>query len=244
MSNPTEDRLFSVSLEKISDFVFDEKVVRVFRDMISRSVPGYGTLLSMLPVIVRHFVQPGSQCYDLGCSLGTGSLAVRHSVQSPDVRIIAIDNSPDMVASCQAVMAEDHGQVPVDVVCGDVRQQRISNASLVMMNFTLQFIEPDVRGAMVQQIYNGLNPGGVFVLSEKIHLPDESAELMTRLHEEFKRANGYSELEISQKRSALENVLITETMEQHSARLRAAGFSQVMCWFQCFNFVSLLAVKA
>lgn len=243
MSESTEDRLFSVSLEKISDFVFDDKVVRVFRDMISRSVPGYGTLLSMLPVMVRHFVQPDSRIYDLGCSLGAGSLAVRHSVPCDDVVIVAVDNSPDMVASCRELMQQDHGSAPVDLQCADVRDVDIANASLVMMNFTLQFIDPAHRDAMLAKIHAGLNPGGALILSEKIHLPGGDGELMVELHEAFKRANGYSDLEISQKRSALENVLITETQEQHMARLKAAGFSRVMPWFQCFNFVSLVAVK-
>ena len=243
MTQEREDRLYAANMEKITDFVFDERVVRVFSDMVRRSVPGYATLLSMLPVIVRCFVSAGSRCYDLGCSQGACTLAIRHSLQHEDVSIIAVDNSPSMVASCREQVAQDHGRAPVETVCEDVTVTDIVNASLVVMNFTLQFIEPGQRPELLRRIYQGLNPGGALLLSEKIRLDEKEARLMTALHEEFKRANGYSELEISQKRSALENVLVTESLQEHKQHLHDAGFSQVVVWFQCFNFVSLLAVK-
>ena len=243
MTQEREDRLYAANMEKITDFVFDDRVVKVFADMVRRSVPGYATLLSMLPVIVRHFVTAGSRCYDLGCSQGACTLAMRHSLQHNDVRIIAVDNSSSMVASCREQIIRDHARAPVDVSCEDVCETSVSNASLVVMNFTLQFVEPSRRAALLRQIHAGLNPGGALLLSEKIRLPDSEADLMTALHEEFKRANGYSELEISQKRSALENVLVAESLDEHKQHLYDAGFSRVVVWFQCFNFVSLLAIK-
>ena len=243
MNHSGEDKLYSITMEKITDFVFDDKVIRVFADMIRRSVPGYGTLLAMLPVIVRHFVTPGSQCYDLGCSQGACTLAIRHSLLVNNINIIAVDNSPAMVASCREQLAQDHGSTPVELVCDDICHTPVDNASLVVMNFTLQFIEPVARPALIKTIYNGLNDGGALLLSEKIQLADQDSELITELHEAFKRSNGYSELEISQKRTALEKVLLPETIEQHKQRLLATGFSHVTVWFQCFNFVSLLAVK-
>jgi len=243
MKSAGEDKLYSVNLEKITDFVFDDRVVRVFADMIRRSVPGYGTLLSIMPVIVRHFASTDSQCYDLGCSQGACTLAIRHSLQQDNIKIIAVDNSPSMVASCRERLAQDHATAPVTVVCEDICHTAITNASLVVMNFTLQFVEPGARPALLKAVYQGLNPGGALLLSEKIRLADDEAGLMTDLHEAFKRANGYSELEISQKRTALENVLLPESVQQHKQRLYAAGFSRVLVWFQCFNFVSLLAVK-
>lgn len=244
MSFTKKDTLYALGMETITDFVFDEKVARVFDDMIRRSVPGYGTLLSMLPVIVRHFVTPGSRCYDLGCSQGACTLAMRHSLPCDDVVIHAVDNSPAMVEACRERVMQDHGAASVVIRCEDILDTPIDKASLVVMNFTLQFIPPQARAALIARIHNGLEAGGALLLSEKIRLPDENAECMTALHEEFKRANGYSELEISQKRSALENVLVPERIESHRQRLREAGFAQVMVWFQCFNFASLLAIKA
>ncbi|MDH5484282.1 MAG: carboxy-S-adenosyl-L-methionine synthase CmoA [Gammaproteobacteria bacterium] len=238
-----QDTLYSQPLEAITDFVFDESVVRVFRDMIGRSVPGYSTLLSMIPVIMRKHGQHDSRAYDLGCSLGASTLAMRHGISHAKMDIVAVDNSVAMIETCAKNIAQDSSPVPVSLHCEDIRQTHISNASVVVMNFTLQFVAREDRLSLVKKIYDGLNPSGVFLLSEKISLAPDQQEWMTELHHEFKKANGYSELEISQKRSALENVLVPESIIEHEQRLREAGFSRVMPWFQCFNFVSLLAIK-
>ena len=242
----TKDKLYSQPREAISGFIFDESVVNVFEDMIGRSVPGYATLLSMFPVLAQSFVSSGSRCYDLGCSLGAATLAIQQGINADEVEIIAIDNSAAMIQQCQALTTEHKGQskVKVRVELGDVCEIEISQASLVVMNFTLQFIPENQRADLIKKIYAGLNTGGAFVLSEKIKFEknDEQNRLMS-LHHAFKKANGYSDLEISQKRTALENVLMAESVEQHISRMKKAGFSEVIVWFQCFNFVSFLAIK-
>lgn len=134
--------------------------------------------------------------------------------------------------------------VPVEVTEGDIRHIAIENASMVVLNFTLQFLAPDDRAALLKKIYQGLLPGGVLVLSEKFSFEDEQiGDLLFSMHHDFKRANGYSELEISQKRTMLEDVMLTDSVETHKSRLKAAGFEHCEVWFQCFNFGSLLAVK-
>ncbi len=244
MSNNHKDNLYSQPREAITDFVFDESVVRVFSDMISRSVPGYSTILSMIPVLARKYVQDDSNCYDLGCSLGASTLAMRHSINANNVRIISIDNSQAMIDQCRNYIDQDHGAVPVDLLCSDIKDVELNNASIVVMNFTLQFIKQDERLALIKKIYDSLIPGGAFLLSEKIVFENaDQQDWMTDLHHDFKKANGYSDLEISQKRSALENVLVGESIDQHHNRLHQAGFNKVTTWFQCFNFVSILAVK-
>jgi tRNA (cmo5U34)-methyltransferase len=237
------DTLYAQPLEAITGFVFDEQVVRVFRDMISRSVPGYATLVSMLPVLAQQYAQAGSRCYDLGCSLGAATLALRHAIPHHDMQIVAVDNSPAMTQQCRQYIAADSARINVEVLCADIRDIEIRNASMVVMNFTLQFIPPEHRLQLLQKIHQGMNPGGVLVLSEKILMPPEQQPWMTDLHHAFKKANGYSDLEISQKRSALENVLIADTLPQHQQRLQQAGFDKTLPWFQCFNFVSMLALK-
>ena len=244
MKKHGSDKLYSEPREAITDFVFDESVVRVFSDMIGRSVPGYSTILSMIPVLVRRYVQAGTHCYDLGCSLGASTLAMRHSVTVDDVEIVSVDNSPAMIEQCAEFINRDHATTPVRLECDDVCNTQVKNASFAVMNFTLQFIAESQRLSLLKNIHQGMIPGGALLLSEKIVFEQqEHQQWMTELHHEFKKANGYSELEISQKRSALENVLIPETIEAHHQRLKQAGFSDVITWFQCFNFVSMLAVK-
>ncbi|HEX5637860.1 MAG TPA: methyltransferase domain-containing protein, partial [Gammaproteobacteria bacterium] len=134
------DQIYSQPLEAITGFVFDQNVVKVFRDMIGRSVPGYATLISMLPVLAQKYAQDHTRCYDLGCSLGAATLALRHSISHNNVTLIAVDNSAAMMAQCKHYIDQDTARLPVEFHCADICQLEITNASLVIMNFTLQFI--------------------------------------------------------------------------------------------------------
>lgn len=238
------DNIYASPLEKMVDFRFDERVADVFPDMIQRSVPGYGTLIANIGIIAGHYAQDDSDCFDLGCSLGAVTLSMRQRVKAANCRIIAIDNSAAMIERAEHIMATDNNRVPVDLRHEDIKDSVINNASVVVMNFTLQFIAPDLRDDLIKKIYNSLNPGGVLIVSEKLAFADNRGQqLQQALHLDFKRANGYSDLEISQKRNALENVMIPETAGAHYQRFQAAGFSQIEQWFQCFNFASFIAIK-
>lgn len=239
-----KDTIFSAPLEKIGDFTFDEAVAEVFPDMIQRSVPGYSNIITAIGMLAQRFVRADTQVYDLGCSRGAATLAVRRNIQQQNVNIIAVDNSSAMVERCRRHIEAYHGESAVEILCADIREIEIENASMVILNFTLQFLPPADRTLLLQKIYRGLNPGGVLVLSEKFRFDDTVVnELLTELHHDFKRANGYSELEVSQKRTALENVMRTDSIETHKVRLSQIGFSHVELWFQCFNFGSMIAIK-
>jgi tRNA (cmo5U34)-methyltransferase len=132
----------------------------------------------------------------------------------------------------------------VDVICADINAINFENASIIVLNLTLQFISPKERQTLINKIYQGLNKGGALIVSEKIHFSDDNKQqLMTNLHVDFKRANGYSELEIAAKRQSIDNVLITDDKKTHFQRFEKAGFSISTCHFQCLNFASFLAVK-
>lgn len=238
------DSIYAQPQEQVVDFAFTEAVADVFPDMIRRSVPGYETIIGLLGVIARQYAQPESRIYDLGCSLGAATLSMASQIRVPGVSFVCVDNSAAMTSRCAQIMQRRLPDGRFEVVCDDIQHVVLENASVVVLNFTLQFLKPEDRLAMLGRIYDGLRPGGVLVLSEKLRFADVAEqELITSLHLEFKRANGYSELEISQKRSSLENVLIPDTFGEHVERLQAAGFGQVVKWFQGFNFASLLAVK-
>lgn len=236
------DTIYVDPITRVADFAFDEQVADVFADMIQRSVPGYGTILSAIGLLAERFAQPDSFCYDLGCSLGGATLALRHGIRQTGCRIVAVDNSLAMLTRCQAHIAHDQSPVPVDLVCADIRDVTVANASLVVLNFTLQFLPTADRLAFLSQVCQGLRPGGALIISEKLAFADPHQQaLHTDMHHGFKRAHGYSDLEISQKRTALDNVMIPETLAQHRARLAAAGFASCEPWFQYFNFASFIA---
>jgi tRNA (cmo5U34)-methyltransferase len=239
-----KDTLFKGASVEPGDFVFDERVVRVFPDMINRSVPGYGLMIPMIGLLARRFAQAGSNIYDLGCSLGAATLAMGQAVQEKDVNIIAVDNSPDMVRACRKIVADQEAGIAAEVIEGDVRTIEIRNASVVVLNFTLQFIPPADRKSLLRSVAAGIRPGGILILSEKLCFNDPlEQQRQTDWHHDFKRAQGYSELEIALKRDALDDVLIPETEESHQKNLFDAGFQEVYRWFQGFSFASFVAVK-
>ncbi|MDE1263170.1 carboxy-S-adenosyl-L-methionine synthase CmoA [Vibrio aestuarianus] len=239
-----KDIIFSAPIDKIGDFTFDERVAEVFPDMIQRSVPGYSNIISAIGMLAERFVKPHSTIYDLGCSLGAATLSMRRHIKQEGCKIIAVDNSPAMVERCKLHINAYRSDTPVEVIEADIREIEISDASVVVLNFTLQFLSPEDRLALLEKIYSGLRPGGILILSEKYVFEDETAhELLIDLHHDFKRANGYSELEISQKRSAIENVMRPDSITAHKTRFEQIGFSSFEVWFQCFNFGSMFAIK-
>ncbi len=226
------------------DFRFDERVAAVFPDMIRRSVPGYGEIISLLGLFAQNYSQPGSSIYDLGCSLGASTLALRERISAEGCTIIAVDNSEAMIEQCKKNLQQIDSAIETDLRCADIRDIEITNASVVVFNFTLQFIPLEERAGLIQKIYDGLLPGGVLILSEKIAFDDpQEQQQQEALHIAFKQSNGYSELEISQKRAALEQVLVPETVAAHQQRLQGAGFGSANIWFQCLNFASIVATK-
>jgi tRNA (cmo5U34)-methyltransferase len=238
-----KDSLYANPLGKIAAFKFDASVVDVFPDMIQRSVPGYSTIISAIGLLAGRFSRDNSYCYDLGCSLGAATLAMQQQITAQNCRIVAVDNSPAMVERLQKNLPPNSVHI-VDVICGDLRDIGITQASVVVLNFTLQFIPLADRQLLLSRIYAGLLPGGILILSEKLAFDDPRQQhLQTDLHHLFKKNQGYSELEISQKRTALENVLIPETFATHQNRLLNIGFSSVEVWFQYFNFASMIALK-
>jgi len=241
-----KDRLFDSEITEPGDFVFDDRVVRVFPDMINRSVPGYAQLVPLIGMLARRYAQPGSNLYDLGCSLGAVSLAMGTAVQAGGARIFAIDNSAEMIQRLEEILqaTADAALLPILPLHQNVLDTQFENASVAVLNFTLQFVDPVERDGLLARIAAGLNPGGVLLLSEKICFEDPAEhELQNRWHHDFKRAQGYSKLEIARKRDALENVMKPDSLQQHRRRLRQAGFQHSYQWFQGFNFISLLAFR-
>ncbi len=226
------------------DFVFDERVVKVFPDMIRRSIPGYNLVVPNTALLARRYAQDESVIYDLGCSLGAVTVAMQQAVTARNVRIVAVDSSADMLEKMRSRMADGDVPIPVELVLGDICDLEIHNASVVILNFTLQFVAPDCRAALLHNIVAGLRPGGVLVLSEKLAFSSSREDsLQSQWHHDFKRAQGYSNLEIAAKRDALEKVMQPDTAPHHLSRLEQAGFGECYCWMQCFNFASFVAIK-
>jgi len=240
----SKDRLFTQPRIKVGDFCFDERVTRVFPDMIRRSVPGYDQLLLMHTLWLPQFLQPASKVYDLGCSDGALTALLAQALQGSQAQLVGLDNAPAMVEQCRINLQKTGIEPQPEIHCADITHFDYQPASVVIMNLVLQFVPLPQRSPLLQRLAQALLPGGALLLTEKLCFEDAPSQArVTQLHEDFKRSQGYSELEIANKRSALEQVLIPETLQQHQQRLQKAGFSQISVWFQCGPFVSLLAIR-
>ncbi len=238
------DRIFEKKFESVKSFAFDQQVTDVFADMIKRSVPGYDSILKSIAMYCMQYAQDNSNIYDLGCSLGAVAVTAAKATVDSNCQIIAIDTSESMVKECKQIIEAKALTDKIQVLLEDINDMTINNASVVVSNFTLQFIPRDLRKSIVAKIYQGLNPGGVFILSEKFKSDDDKDKFLIEHYHAYKKINGYSNREIERKRQALKDVLIPDSENDIENRLSAAGFQHVTKWFQCFNFASYVAIKS
>ena len=232
-SSSPRDRLFDEPRQLV-DFAFDEAVAHVFPDMIRRSVPGYETVVALTGLLAARHLGSGGRCYDLGCSLGASTLAVLRGVGTAPCEILAVDSSAAMLDEARRLPEFDDR---VEWVEADIREVEIDDAQVVILNYVLQFLPPEDRLPLLRRIRGGLSSGGILIVSEKI----AAGDYFDGLHLDFKRANGYSELEVSQKRAALENVMRIDNEDTHLARFQEAGYSAARVWFRCLNWASFVA---
>ncbi|MDQ6632319.1 MAG: carboxy-S-adenosyl-L-methionine synthase CmoA [Verrucomicrobiota bacterium] len=242
--NISKDDVFKERLQTVADFKFGEKVASVFDDMLHRSVPFYEETQRMIAEIAADFVVEGTNVYDLGCSTGTTLLNLHPSVP-PKVKFIGIDSSKEMLQRCQQKLNEHNFTRDHELICADLNEGvEIQNASMVLMILTLQFIRPLYRDEIVQTILRGLNENGCLILVEKV-LGEDSIfnRLFIKYYYDMKKQNGYSELEIAQKREALENVLVPYKLLENREMLLRAGFRYCDVFFKWYNFCGIIAVK-
>lgn len=238
------DKIFDDQTLPAADFCFDTKVVNVFDDMVSRSVPFYDEMQRMTCQMAADFAEAGSEIYDIGCSTGTTLLQMDQKV-GPYVGFVGIDNSADMIQKAHAKLEGAHLMRNWRLVNTDIHHNLpIENASVVTMVLTLQFARPLYRERIMERIFSGLNKNGCIILIEKLVQEDSRINRMFIDHYyDFKRCNGYSETEIAKKREALENVLVPYRFEENRELLKSVGFNAVEEFFRWYNFCGIIAVK-
>jgi tRNA (cmo5U34)-methyltransferase len=239
-----KDEVFKEEIEKASDFKFGAGVAKVFDDMVNRSVPYYGEMQRMMAELAADHAKPNSLVYDLGCSTGTTMIGMDTMVDNK-IKFIGVDDSPQMLDKCKSKLLELGFSRDYELKCADLNQGvEIENASVVVLCLTLQFVRPIYREKLLDDIYKGLNSGGVLILIEKILAEDSLFNRdFINYYYNYKRRNSYSEMEISQKREALENVLIPYKLSENITMLRDRGFGHCEVFFKWYNFSGMIAVK-
>ncbi|MFN8389588.1 MAG: carboxy-S-adenosyl-L-methionine synthase CmoA [Bdellovibrionota bacterium] len=244
MSDSKRDFLYSKPLGTVKGFAFDTAVAGVFDDMISRSVPLYDDIQQATAKLAERLVLPNTNVYDLGCASGTTLLRLAEELQDSSIRIIGIDNSEPMLDECRKKLKDAAVTERIELGCSDLRTASIENASVVILNYTLQFLPPTERLETLRRIHEGMIRGGSLLLSEKvIHRSETLNRVLYEMHHQFKRSRGYSDLEIAQKRDAIENVLIPLSTEENVDLLRQAGFREVELYAKWYNFASFIAFR-
>lgn len=238
------DQIFAEPIDRPRDFAFDGKVANVFDDMVGRSVPFYDEIQRMTCQLSADFAQTDSNVYDLGCSTGT-TFHRLDPLLDPSVHLVGIDNSAPMLEQAAVKLAEVSQRRKLTLHRADIENgYSLENASVVLMVLTLQFVRPLHREKIARKIHDGLNRNGVLIIVEKLLSADSTLNrLFIEHYYDYKREQGYSDTEITQKREALENVLIPYRMEENVALLKDAGFAHVEDFFRWYNFSGIIAVK-
>ncbi len=241
----TVDKLYQRPLNSpIEPFTFSEEVACVFDDMASRSIPFYQQVQSQIVELTRRLFQRGTRVYDLGCSTGTTLVLLSEAFEKAgiqDYQLWGIDSSPAM---CERAQRKLEASRNVQVKVGDIREEEFENPSVVILNYTLQFLPLTDRIRLIQKIHAALYPGGALIISDKTRCEDpDLGKLFTDTYHNFKKSNGYSQLEITQKRQALKNVLLPYSLTEEKELLIKGGFKVVELFHNWFNFASFICLK-
>ena len=239
-----KDEVFKENIAKASDFKFSSKVANVFDDMVTRSVPYYIEMQRMIGELAADHYQENSNVYDLGCSTGTTMMVMNETI--PDnIRFVGVDDSAAMLDKCRAKLEQAGFTRPFDLeVAGLNGEVEIKDASIVVLCLTLQFVRPLYRERLVKKIHSALKPGGALIIVEKILAEDSTWNRdFIKYYYDMKRRNHYTEMEIAQKREALENVLIPYKLSENITLLREAGFANYEIFFKWYNFSGFIAKK-
>ncbi|MCH2174212.1 MAG: carboxy-S-adenosyl-L-methionine synthase CmoA [Lentisphaeria bacterium] len=241
---PKKDNIFDAPIEQVKQFAFDERVASVFDDMIARSVPFYDEVQSLTSALMAQTITPSQRIYDLGCSTGNSFKAFLERIeQGPARELIGIDNSPPMLDRCRERFVELSKHKAI-FLQEDLGKLELKPCSVVLLNYTLQFVEPSLRPEILSKIWQAMDVSGAMIFTEKIcHSQEQIQDLLTSQYYDFKRRNGYSEMEIAQKREALENFLRPFTMEQNLLMLKDAGFHHCEIILKTYTFATIIAFK-
>ncbi len=240
----TRDELFREENRKAKDFDFNEDTAKVFDNMLDRSIPFYTEIQRMIGEMAADFAVPGTNLYDLGCSTCNTFIQI-DPVIAKGVNLIGTDASEAMLAKAKEKLASFTITHPCELIYSDLNNGvSIENASVVIMNLVLQFVRPLRRTRVVEEITSGINKDGCLILVEKLLSPDSTINrLFIKYYYQMKKRNGYSEMEIAQKREALENVLIPYQYSENRDLLVECGFRHCESFFRWYNFCGMIAIK-
>lgn len=238
-----QDKIFTQP-GKVKPFEFNSEVAEVFDDMIQRSVPLYHETQHQIHRLIENARIKPKRIYDLGTSTGNLIFFLASQIKQTHVEYVGIDASQSMIDKALFKQKTLKLKGKVHFYCEDILKFSYKKADVMVSNYVLQFLKPKQRLAFLRRCCKTLSHRGLFFLSEKTAPESEKInKLFIACHEEFKKQNQYSDLEIAQKRKALENVLVPFSLEKNIQQLKQAGFKHAEPFFVWHNFSGIVAIK-
>lgn len=223
---------------------FSGAVVDAFDDHVSKSVPLYHEGHDLICDMSDFFVKPDSICYEIGCSTGTLTLKLaEHNRAKAAARFFGVDIEPEMIAKASAKGAAQP-DLNVGFVAEDALEMPMEPADLIVCYYTVQFVRPSVRQALVDKLFASLNWGGALLMFEKVRGSDARfQDILTTLYNDYKLRKGYSPEEIVSKTRSLKGVLEPFSTQGNIDMLKRAGFVDINTVQKYLCFEGFLAIK-
>lgn len=239
-----KDEIFSEGNFPEGSFRFNDAVASCFDDMANRCIPYYREVIQLTASAADKFLSDQARVYDIGCSTGNTLLFIAKTLRDKNVKLIGIDPSESMLKKAEEKASVYTYSHDIEFLKGSCEDFQFEQADMIILNYTLQFINPEDRKSIISRLHEALKPGGILILSEKLRQEDEAVEeFNTETYEAFKAGNGYSYLEIANKRQALENFLVPGSLTGNLNLLNESGFDRVEILFKWLNFSTFLAFK-
>ena len=245
MTPKSKDTIYSDPQEQFRPFQFDQRVAHAFNDMISRSVPYYQDLQTLVLRLLEPYLQADHTILDCGCATGTSIHSISTAFPKLPLTFYGIDNSNSMLDSAKQTCRHLPNHQSVHFECVSLETwTSIPDHNITLLILTLQFLDPKNRLSFLQRLSEKAESGSIIILIEKIAIPNPNlSRHYTDLHHGFKKDQGYSDLEIAQKRDAIETVLIPLSLEENLTLLHQAGYTKTDVFFKWLNFAGILAIK-
>jgi tRNA (cmo5U34)-methyltransferase len=206
-----------------------------FDNHIHNSIRGYSDLWNDVLALSEYFVEDNTNVVDIGCSTGKliKQMYKQNNFSNCHYHGIEVESS-----FYKQLIDEDR----ITYFKDTVKNFNFNNCSLVTSIFTLQFIPPKDREAILLNIYNGLNKGGAFIFSEKVFSDNPRVqEMMTFLYYDYKR-NHYSSDQILNKEAELRHLAKPSTEFEIITSCQNVGFTPHIFW-RNYNFVGFICIK-
>jgi len=214
-----------------------------FDQHIERSIRGYGNLIEDCVELSQYFVENGTVVCDIGCSTGRMLAAIRerNHERAPTARYIGLDIEPGFRRHWTQLEGSNIRFMVQDILAFE----DFFDLSLVTSVFTLQFLPERYRREVCRRVFEGLVPGGAFIVAEKTFAKvSKIQDMLTSLYLHYKRRH-FSDEDILDKEKSLRDKMKPGREDDLIRLLTEVGFKAdaIEPFWRSHMFAAYLCVK-